>query len=389
MNIKNKTEKRELRAVNRKFSLGEYGQRWTKLERYLFIEIYNVIKEFYTAVSSENIKTFSGESILLTLPVDKLDKKLFKPSQKNRDLMNAAEGLSKKQISLKSLTKGGSWAFKFISIFPEIAYDPTIDKRTMGVRIPSSVYEEMMPIESYCLLDVKMISEFRSGNTIRLYEIFKSHAFRKKITLTIDTLRKQLGFFKEGVYEEWKHFNAKVLKKAVKDINTHKQYDIEVIYKKERGSEEIEFTILTHKEHKPSHIPILDLNEFIIDRTPSLIQSKYIETTLMYCNKSAKNPLNVKELTEWVISDLVSSQASKKEGFDFKHSMNAISQQIRHNVFTRPFSHKHLAAKEDVVFNEVIYEEMKTLIKKGEIPKLLANYSREEMVANQFDYLLD
>jgi hypothetical protein len=35
-------KKRELRVVNRDFSLGEYGQSWTNLERYLFIEIYNV-----------------------------------------------------------------------------------------------------------------------------------------------------------------------------------------------------------------------------------------------------------------------------------------------------------------------------------------------------------
>jgi hypothetical protein len=88
-----------LRVVNRDFSLGEYGQSWTKLERYLFIEIYNVIKDFYLSTSDENIKTFSSESILLTLPVNRLDKSLFKPSQKNRDLMKAAEGLSKKQIN--------------------------------------------------------------------------------------------------------------------------------------------------------------------------------------------------------------------------------------------------------------------------------------------------
>ena len=94
MDLKN-NDKRELRAVNRSFSLGEYGESWTKLERYLFVEIYNVIKEFYISASDENIKTFSSESILLTLPIKKLDTDLFKPSQKNRDLMNAAEGLSK------------------------------------------------------------------------------------------------------------------------------------------------------------------------------------------------------------------------------------------------------------------------------------------------------
>ena len=379
---------RELRAVNRKFSLGEYGKSWTKLERYLFIEIYNVIKEFYMSVSDENIKTFSSENISLVLPINKLDKTLFKSSQKNRDLMNAAEGLSKKQINLKSIDEDGQLGFDFISMFPRIKFNPKEDKNNMYVKIQSEVYEEMVPIESYCLLDLKMISQFNSGNTVRLYEIFKSYAFRKNITLTFESLRKQLGFFNEGVYQEWKYFNSQVLKKAVKDINNHKEFDIEVFYSKKKGVKEIEFSIITHKEHKQSNIQILDLNEVIVNRTPSLIQSKYIETTLMHCNKAAKNQLNIKELTEWIISDLISSQIKKGADFDFKYSMNAISDQLRRNIFTVPFSHKHLASQDKAVFSESIYEDIKKLIYEDEKQKVLDKYSKEEIKANQFGYLL-
>ena len=379
---------RELRAVNRQFSLGEYGQSWTKLERYLFIEIYNVIKDFYTSLSDENIISFSEESIYLTLPVEKLDKKLFKANQKNRDLMNAAEGLSQKQINLKTINDDGQHGFDFISMFPRLKFDPSEDKNNMYVRIPSEVYEEMVPIESYCLLDLKMISQFNSGNTVRLYEIFKSYAFKKTITLTYDSLRKQLGFFNEGAYSEWKYFNSQVLKKAVTDINNQKEFDIEVIYKKKKGAEDIEFTIITHKKYKKNAIQILNLNEMIVDRTPSLIQSKYIETTLGYCNKFAKNRLNIKELTEWVISDLISAQAKQAENFDFKYLMNSISSQIRKKIYTKPFSHQHLAAPGDVVFSDVVYQKIKKLVNEGRIEDVLDRYSDEEIKANQFSYLL-
>jgi len=280
MDLSKTENSRELRAVNRNFSLGEYGQSWTKLERYLFIEIYNVIKEFYISASDENIKTFSSDSILLTLPIDLLDTNLFKPSQRNRDLMNAAEGLSKKQINLKTLEEGGQWGFSFISMFPEIRYNPSVDRGKMLVRIPSAVFEEMVPIESYCLLDLKLLGEFSSGNTVRLYEIFKSYAFRKKKTLSIDVLRKKLGFFKEGKYQEWKHFNAKVLKPSVLEINNYKEYDIEVSYEKRRGSKDIEFTFIQHKESKARNIQVLNINEEIKDRKPNLIQSKFIKTLL-------------------------------------------------------------------------------------------------------------
>jgi len=382
-------DSRELRAVNRSFSLGEYGQSWTKLERYLFIEIYNVIKDFYMSVSDENIKTFSSESILLTLPIQKLDKKLFKPSQKNRDLMKAAEGLSKKQISLKTIDQEGQYGFDFISMFPRIRFNPTEDKNNMYVKIQSEVYEKMVPIESYCLLDLKLLAEFNSGNTVRLYEIFKSYAFRKTITLTFDNLRKLLGFFNEGVYQEWKYFNNQVLKEAVDDINSHKKYDIEVLYKKKRGCNDIEFSIITHKKQKQSNIQILDLNETITNRTPSIIQSKYIETTLVYCSKASKNNLNITELTEWVISDLIGLQAKRGSDFDFKYAMNAISDQIRRNIYTKPFSHKHLAAKDEVTFNEHVYEKIKKLVGDGKIQEVLDSYSKDEIIANQFSYILN
>jgi hypothetical protein len=108
-------EERELRVLNRNFSMAEYSESWTKLERYLFIEIYNVIKDFYLARSSENIKTFSSENILLTLPINELDNSLFKKKNKQRDLLAAAEGLSEKRISLVTIDDDGRPAFTVFS----------------------------------------------------------------------------------------------------------------------------------------------------------------------------------------------------------------------------------------------------------------------------------
>lgn len=380
---------RNLRALNKDFSLGEYSERWTKLERYLFIEIYNVIKDFFIASSDENIKTFSSESILLTLPVDRLDEKLFGRNHRNRDLMKAAEGLSKKQINLKVFdAESDQWAFTFISMFPEIRYDPKVDKKRMIVRIPNSIYEEMVPIESYCLLDLVLLSEFNSGNTVRLYEIFKSHAFRKKFTIKFDDLRKQLGFFKEGAYSEWKHFNAKVLKPAVADINNHKEYDIEVSYTKKRGENEIHFIVKTIKKLDNKKIQILNLNEYIKNRTPNLIQKKYIDTLLDYCDNTVDFDMNREEMTQWIISDLVSLQAKQNDSFDFKHAMNAISKQIREGSYTQPYAHKHLVS-ESARFDEEIYQKIKTLESRGYYKKIREMFTDEQIRANRFGFILD
>lgn len=389
MEIVKLKDERELRAVNREFSLGEYGESWTKLERYLFIEIYNVIKDFYISRSDENIKGFSSESILLNLPVNKLDKTLFKKSQLSRDLMNASEGLSKKQIVLKTLKDDGQWGFRFISMFPDIGYDPSTDKNNMIVKIPSSIYEQMVPIESYCQLDLKLLSVFGSGNTIRLYEIFKSYAFKKLFSIDFNELRKLLGFFNEGSYQEWKHFNAKVLKPAVKDINSHKQYDIEVFYEKRRGLDKISFTIKTHRAQDLSKIQVLNLNESIdeILRKPNLIQQKYIETVLFFCKKYSSIS-NEKELIEWIISDLINQQEKLEAKFNFKHSMNAISKQVRIGSYTQPYSHKYLVI-DSITFDPLIYEEIKKLEREGLHEVIKDQYSSEQIRANHFGFILD
>ena len=389
MQDKNELEERELRVLNRNFSMAEYSESWTKLERYLFIEIYNVIKDFYLAKSSENIKTFSSENIMLTLPVGQLDTSLFKAKNKKRDLLSAAEGLSEKRISLVTINDDGQYGFDFISIFPRITYNPSRDKKNMYVKIPNEIYEQMVPIESYCQLDLKLISEFGSGNTIRLYEIFKSHAFKKSFEMDFNELRKQLGFFSEGNYQEWKYFNAKVLKPAVEDINSHKEYDIEIFYKKRRGLDKISFTIRTHRVQDSSKIQVLNLNEEIdgSTRLPNLIQQKYIETVLLFCKKST--PItNESEVKDWIVSDLIIQQIKLESQFNFKHSMNSISKQIRNKSYTKPYSHKHLVV-EEIVFDPAIYEDIKGMERRGEIKAIREKYTDEEIKLYRFGYILD
>ena len=184
---------RTKRFINRDFSLGEYDRGWTKLERYLFIEVYEVIKDFYISSSDKNIMSYSSDLMRLKIPTSNLNPKFFSRKNMGRDLYDAAKRLSKKQINTVSVGEGGQVGFSFKNIFSEIVYAPENDKENIYVEITSQIYEEMVPIESYCILDLKLISDFNSGNTVRLYEIFKSYAFRKKITLSFTSLRKKLG----------------------------------------------------------------------------------------------------------------------------------------------------------------------------------------------------
>lgn len=381
-------ESREVRVINRSFSLGEYDSSWTRIERYLFIEIYNVIKNFYLSKDKDLIESFSDESIMVKLPVDMLDKKLFKPKNKAMQIMSAADGLTNKRVKRQTTDKSGQLGFDFIAMFPRIRYDPAQDRKYLYVRIPSEVYEEMVPIESYCQLDLILLGELASGNTIRLYEVFKSHAFRHKFTISFSDLRKQMGFWEMNKYPEWRRFNNNVLKPAVEDINNHKEYDIEVNYTKKRGKEDIQFTVISHRTVDSEAIKVAKFNDPIDAETrePNMLQDKYISTLLNNCGKVVELS-NKRELREWIISDLISQQQKQKGKYEFTASMGAISKQIRAKIYKEPFAHKHLF--KEIIFNDEIHEDIKKLYNKNELQKIRDTYTDEVISAHRYGYLID
>ena len=73
--------------------------------------------------------------------------------------------------------------------------------------------------------------------------------------------------------------------------------------------------------------------------------------------------------------------------FNSKYSMNAINDQIRKGIFTRPFSYRHLVFTSNVVFSAFVYGEIKYCFvrKKQEV---LDSYLQEEIKINQFRYIL-
>jgi hypothetical protein len=333
---------RETRVINRNFISAEYGNAWTKMQHYLFIEFYNVVKNFYMSKDDAYITSFTSDSITIKFPIDLLDNGLFDKSNRSKQLTAAADGLTDKKIRIVEVGKDGQTGFDFINMFIRIYYDPKVDRNHIVVKMPSEIYDEMMPIKSYAQLDHKLLGSFKAGNTIGVYRILKFHAFRGSFTLTFSSLRRQLGFFKADIYPEWKHFNSKVLKPAVAEINKMKEFDIEVRYSKARGSDNVEFVIVQHHKPKPESYVILDLNEKInrIERKPNVIQLKYLDTLINNVNEKELFS-NTTELREWIISDIINQQ-SKVESFDWKHFCNAIAKQLKQGKYSEPLAHSHL-----------------------------------------------
>jgi hypothetical protein len=334
---------RETRVINRQFSIAEYGQSWTKIERLLFLEILNSVKNFYTAKDDSHVLDFTDDSITIALPIRSIDKGLIKVKNRTRQLMEASEGLMDKTIKSVDEDSNGQKGFYFVNMFTYIKYDPKSDKNNMELKIPKEIFRDMMPIEAYCDLDYLILDNIDTGNSVRLYEVFKSFAFKKNFTVTFEFLREQLGFKQEGKYKIWKEFNRTVLKPAVEVINKYREFDIEVQYKKTRGKSQIEFTIIQHHVNQKRKL-ILSLSDHISPDTRrlNLVQNKYIDTLIKNCQNQTQIS-SPEELKTWMISDLLSFQRKAKEGgeeFDFSKYCNYISKLVRSEKYTMPLSHE-------------------------------------------------
>lgn len=386
------------RLINRTFSLGEYSQSWSKMEWLLFTEIYEIVKNFFTDNNEVYVESYTQESLQVRVPVNMLNRNMFDPKNRSKQLRSAAEGLMDMRVR-KDLEGDDEQqlGFDFISMFPRIRYDPKKDKDHMLVKIQSEIYEEMVPIQSFAQLEVKVMERLPSGNHNRLYAIIKSHSFKPRFFITFTTLRKQMGFFAEKKYSDWRDFSSKVLKPAVQAINKLKEFDIEVAYKKVHNKDLVRFEIKNFSKKKHKYAPILNLNEHINPKTriPNRIQRKYIRSTMK--NVSKTDPIsNPEELFSWIISDLITMQTKQKRNFDFKHAMNSISKQIVNHIYTEPYSHKHLIEAADdpesvevVVYDEFIHHEIKRLVDKGFYDEIRNRFTDAELKAHHHQHLID
>lgn len=105
---------------------------------------------------------------------------------------------------------------------------------TIEVDIPKKVMPYLRNLsERFTKYNLYNILILKSSYAIMLYELFKSHAWKKKTTIAIDDLRTYLGIGKDKYgkekYKDYKTFRRAVLDRSIKEIEDHT--DIVVSYK--------------------------------------------------------------------------------------------------------------------------------------------------------------
>jgi len=124
-------------------------------------------------------------------------------------------------------------------------------KNTILLRLDDDLLPYLLGIsERFTQYELFWILKMKSGYSIRMYELLKSHAWRKTAVLfEVEELKKQLGADKVKSYTHMGMFLGKCIDKAIKEIN--ELTDITVRYKKLKDGKNIRHLQFFIKEKTP------------------------------------------------------------------------------------------------------------------------------------------
>ena len=132
-----------------------------------------------------------------------------------------------KNVVLFPRNEAGSAPIKG-TLFSEAEYNAYENILVLVCSHAPEVYSMFFYTENteYIQYPLKNILSFSSLYSYRLYMLLKSNASLKIFTISIIALRNQLGVTPIR-YEVFKYFSQEILKKAIKEINTHTDMNVE------------------------------------------------------------------------------------------------------------------------------------------------------------------
>jgi len=125
-------------------------------------------------------------------------------------------------------------------------------------------------IEPVCYAKINLLTQaaFASKYPLILYELCVDYCgIERTPAFTIDRLKQYFGIA-PGEYEEFKHFNYKIIKKAVAEVTKLSELEITAHYSTKKGCNTIYFTI---KKKRSSAVDIAKLAQRVTNR-PGLMQ---------------------------------------------------------------------------------------------------------------------
>ena len=138
------------------------------------------------------------------------------PEMLYRDLKMACDSLTNKKIYIQK--EDGSW--EFLVLVPTAKY--IAKTGTVLMRLNEDAKPYLLQLrDMFTSFELSNILNLKSKYSIRIYQLMKSHSYRKELIITLDDLKYRLSLDdkKQKSYRLFSNVSERVLKPAMKEIN--------------------------------------------------------------------------------------------------------------------------------------------------------------------------
>ena len=138
------------------------------------------------------------------------------PEMLYRDLKRACDSLTNKKIYIQK--EDGSW--EFLVLVPTAKY--IAKTGTVLMRLNEDAKPYLLQLKDmFTSFELSNILNLKSKYSIRIYQLMKSHSYRKELIITLDDLKYRLSLDdkKQKSYRLFSNVSERVLKPAMREVN--------------------------------------------------------------------------------------------------------------------------------------------------------------------------
>lgn len=155
----------------------------------------------------------------------------------NRTLKKKCEELAAKTLTINKGTAKNPKLYIF-NWFHHIQYEP--GKGMISMQFHESLEPYLLNLqEKYTKYRLGYVMNFKYEHSFRIYELMKEYEKIGERTLPLDELKNMLFTQKDNSYQKYSHFKARVINKALEEINKFSDLNVTLIKEEKQGKKVI------------------------------------------------------------------------------------------------------------------------------------------------------
>lgn len=188
----------------------------------------------------------------------------------NRTLKKKCEELASKTITInKGTPKKPVWLI--FNWFHHIQYE--VGKGTISMQFHESLEPYLLNIqEAYTKYRLGYVMNFKYEHSFRIYELMKEYEKVHERTLPLDELKDMLFTKNDNSYQKYSHFKARVINKALEEINKYSDLTVELVKEEKEGKKVVGLTFSIRPHNYKLPIDILQETNEVRNLTKAEIQ---------------------------------------------------------------------------------------------------------------------